>query len=135
MTAFAVSTTLTLPSGRPSASHYFVGNQGNNFFYFDPHTTRPSLPYHEDPTSYSAEDIATCHTRRLRRIEIREMDPSMLIAFLIRDEADYDNWKEGVVSVQGKSIVHVSESEPPPRGQERASAVDEVESFDEDGLL
>lgn len=59
----------------------------------------------------------------------------MLIAFLVRDEADFEHWKRGVVSVQGKSIVHVSESEPLPRGQERAGAVDEVESFDEEGLL
>lgn len=58
----------------------------------------------------------------------------MLIAFLIRDEDEYTQWKEGVVSVQGKAIVHISEVEPPPRGQERADAVDEVESFDEDGL-
>jgi len=63
------------------------------------------------------------------------MDPSMLVAFLIRDEDDFENWRKGVVSVQGKSIVHVSESEPLPRGQERAGAVDEVESFDEDGLM
>lgn len=55
----------------------------------------------------------------------------MLIAFLVRDQADFENWKEGVVSVQGKAIVHVSKSEPPPRGQERAGAIDEVESFDE----
>ena len=58
----------------------------------------------------------------------------MLVAFLIRDEQDLENWKEGVVSVQGKCIVHVSAAEPAPRGQERAGAVDEVESFDEEGL-
>jgi cysteine protease ATG4 len=62
------------------------------------------------------------------------MDPSMLIAFLIRDKNEYEQWKEGVVSVQGKAIVHISEAEPPQRGQERVDAVDEVESFDEDGL-
>ena len=62
------------------------------------------------------------------------MDPSMLIAFLIRNEEEYEEWKKGVVSVQGKAIVHISDAEPPPRGQERAGAVDEVESFDEDGL-
>ena len=59
------------------------------------------------------------------------MDPSMLIAFLVRDEAEFEHWKEGVVSVQGKSIVHISKSQPPPRGVEREGAIDEVESFDE----
>ncbi|KAF1956569.1 autophagy-related protein-like protein 4 [Byssothecium circinans] len=123
-----------IAGGRPSASHYFIGTQGNNFFYLDPHTTRPLLPYHEDASSYTAEEVATCHTRRLRRIDIREMDPSMLLAFLIRDEQDLEDWKDGVISVQGKCIVHVSAAEPAPRGQERAGAVDEVESFDEEGL-
>lgn len=119
-------------SGRPSASHYFVGTQGNNFFYLDPHETRRALPFCEDVEAYELEDIQSCHTRRLRRIEIREMDPSMLISFLIRDEADWRNWKKGVVSVQGKAIVHVAQSEPPPHpGVEREEAIDEVESFDE----
>ncbi|KAF9731438.1 cysteine protease atg4 [Paraphaeosphaeria minitans] len=133
-TSLQMKQSVGIAGGRPSASHYFVGTQGNYFFYLDPHVTRPLLPYHDDPSAYTAEDIANCHTRRLRRIEIREMDPSMLITFLIRDEDEYEQWKEGVVSVQGKSIVHISDAEPPPRGQERAGAVDEVESFDEDGL-
>ncbi|KAF2466825.1 autophagy-related protein-like protein 4 [Lindgomyces ingoldianus] len=134
----AVKASLQMPQsigiagGRPSASHYFVGTQGNMFFYLDPHSTRPLLPYHTDPSAYTAEDVATCHTRRLRRIEIREMDPSMLIAFLVHDENDFEHWKEGMVSVQGKAIVHVSKSEPLSRGQApRESAIDEVESFDE----
>ena len=58
----------------------------------------------------------------------------MLIAFLITSADDYENWKEGVRSVQGKSVVHVQDQEPMPRGQEREDAVDEVESWDEDGL-
>jgi len=58
----------------------------------------------------------------------------MLLAFLITSEADYQSWKDGVQSVQGKSVVHVQDNEPAPRGQERAGAVDEVESLDEDGL-
>ncbi|KAF2730267.1 putative cysteine protease ATG4 [Polyplosphaeria fusca] len=121
-----------IAGGRPSASHYFVGTQGNCFFYLDPHTTRPLLPYHSDASAYSPEEVATCHTRRLRRIEIREMDPSMLIAFLIQDADDFEHWKQGVVSVQGKSIIHVSQREPQPPGTApREGAIDEVESFDE----
>lgn len=56
----------------------------------------------------------------------------MLIAFLIRDESDFENWKESIVSVQGKAIVHIAKAEPSPRaGAERDEAIDEVESFDE----
>ncbi|KAF2011808.1 hypothetical protein BU24DRAFT_329087, partial [Aaosphaeria arxii CBS 175.79] len=129
--ALQMPQSIGIAGGRPSASHYFVGTQSNDFFYLDPHTTRPLLPFRNSPAEYHPDEVSSCHTRRIRRIEIREMDPSMLIAFLVKDEADFDRWKEAVVSVQGKAIVHISKSQPPPRGVERAGAVDEVESFDE----
>lgn len=58
----------------------------------------------------------------------------MLLAFLVTSKQDYEDWKKAVQSVQGKCVVHVQDREPAPRGQERAEAVDEVESWDEDGL-
>jgi cysteine protease ATG4 len=58
----------------------------------------------------------------------------MLLAFLITSEADYQHWKEGVLSAQGKCVVHVQDKQPAPRGQERDGAIDEVESWDEEGL-
>lgn len=155
-----------IAGGRPSASHYFVATQANHFFYLDPHSTRPFLPYRprpasppdplpaltssvtstsssttmvppmdaSGPCSYTLDEVSTCHTRRIRRLQIREMDPSMLLAFLVTSREDYEDWKQGVRSVQGKSVVHVQDHEPMPRGQERASAIDDVESWDEDGL-
>lgn len=74
------------------------------------------------------------HTRRLRRLHIKEMDPSMLIGFLIRDEDDWKNWKRNVMEVQGKPIIHVSDKESSLHGQgtEREGAVDEVETLDDE---
>ncbi|KAF2001100.1 autophagy-related protein-like protein 4 [Amniculicola lignicola CBS 123094] len=129
--ALHLKQSIGIAGGRPSASHYFVGTQGNFFFYLDPHTTQPLLPFPASAQSYGDKDVGSCHTRRLRRIDIREMDPSMLIAFLLHDEQDLEKWKESVVSVQGKAIVHVSKTEPEPRGAPREGAIDEVESFDE----
>jgi len=53
---------------------------------------------------------------------------------LIRDEADWEDWKRRLREVKGKPIVHVYEKEPPVPGQavEREGAVDEVETFDDD---
>ena len=60
------------------------------------------------------------------------MDPSMLIAFLIRDQADWEEWRRGVSSVRGKAVIHIAKSEPIlHQGAEREEAIDEVESFDE----
>jgi cysteine protease ATG4 len=91
------------------------------------------LPYVSDPTDLSPEHLASCHTRRLRRLHMKEMDPSMLLAFLIHDQDDWEEWKTGVEEVQGKSIIHVLPHSPPAGGTPvREEAVEEVESLDED---
>ncbi|KAK7745971.1 Cysteine protease atg4 [Cytospora paraplurivora] len=143
----ALTATLQMPQsvgiagGRPSQSLYFIGAQrsgddyepGSYLFYLDPHFTRPALPFHEDVSQYSPADIDTCHTRRLRKLHVREMDPSMLIGFLIKDDDDWDSWKESVKFVQGKAIIHVANHDP-ARGMpsEREGAIDEVETLSDD---
>lgn len=141
----SLTATLQLPQsvgiagGRPSSSHYFVGaqrsdeDQGSCLFYLDPHHTRPALPFHEDPQLYTPSDVDSCHTRRLRRLHIREMDPSMLIGFLILDEENWHAWKSSVKHVQGKAIITVSDHDP-SRGAAsgRPSAIDEVEILSDD---
>ncbi|GKT39926.1 putative cytochrome b5 [Colletotrichum spaethianum] len=79
-------------------------------------------------------DVNTVHTRRLRRLHVRELDPSMLIGFLIRDEDDWDEWRRNVKHVQGKAVIHVAEHDPVSRGGEgeRESAIDEVETLSDD---
>ncbi|KAF2858735.1 hypothetical protein K470DRAFT_259538 [Piedraia hortae CBS 480.64] len=116
-----------IAGGRPSSSHYFIGHQGDNFLYLDPHYTRAQLPL--DPT---AADIASCHTRRVRKLHITEMDPSMLLGFLIRSTEDFQDWCKALVGVPGTPIIHVHEDEPKyANGRERPEAVDEVETWDE----
>ena len=73
---------------------------------------------------------------------MREMDPSMLVGFLIKDEDDWLDWKRGVKHVQGKAIIHVSDNDPGREGavSERDGAIDEVETIsdeedDEDTVL
>lgn len=102
-------------------------------FYLDPHFTRPALPFHKDVIQYTVAEIGSCHTRRLRRLHVREIDPSMLIGFLIKDEDDWDTWKDNVKYVQGKAIISVADHDP-ARGSplEREEAVDEVETLSDD---
>jgi len=123
-----------IAGGRPSSSHYFVGVQGPYFFYLDPHHTRPALPFLSDVSAYTDSDVDSCHTRRLRRIHVREMDPSMLIGFLIRSEEDWKQWREDVSSAPGKAVIHIADRNPvsPDLGRERDAAIDEVESVDEE---
>ena len=138
----ALKSTLQYPQsigiagGRPSSSHYFIATQASLLFYLDPHETKPYLPY-RDPsssdTSYTAEEIASVHTRRLRAIHLTEMDPSMLIGFLIRNEEDWQDWKKRLSEVKGKGIVHIIDKEPKADNEERnTDAEDAILSFDED---
>jgi len=127
-----MSQSVGIAGGRPSSSLYFVGTQGSNIFYLDPHQTRSALPLHRDPDEYSEEEVETCHTRRLRRLHLREMDPSMLMGFLIRDEADWKSWRQGISCISGKTIIHVADREVLHHrlSTERDGAIDEVETFD-----
>ncbi|KAK4452114.1 putative cysteine protease [Podospora aff. communis PSN243] len=135
----ALIATLQMPQsigiagGRPSSSHYFVGAQGQWLFYLDPHHPRPALPYHLNPQDYTTEELDSCHTRRLRHLHVEDMDPSMLIGFLIKDEDDWDMWKSSVKHVQGKAIINVSLHDPAlGMGSTRAEAIDEVETLSDD---
>ena len=67
----------------------------------------------------------------------------MLLGFLIRDEADWTAWKSAIQSTSpsssAKPIVHIHDTEPSLGGDlgasgssERASAVDEVQSCDDE---
>ncbi|KAI5236875.1 hypothetical protein E4T43_08344 [Aureobasidium subglaciale] len=132
--ALRLSQSVGIAGGRPASSHYFIGTQADHLFYLDPHTTRPLLP-----SSPSEADIATCHTRRLHLIPLEGMDPSMLLGFLIRDEADWIDWKAAIQSpppTGTKSIVHIYDTEPSLRGDatdaDYERAIAEVQSCDED---
>ena len=58
----------------------------------------------------------------------------MLIGFLITNERDWQLWKESVTQTTSKAIIHIAKCQPADSGQltERASAIDEVEAYDED---
>lgn len=129
----ALAATLELPQcvgiagGRPASSHYFIGHQGGqSFFYLDPHSTRSALPL--DP---SPEDIESCHTRRVRRLGIAELDPSMLLGFLVRSQEEFEEWRKAVAAIPGKAIIHIHDNESKyATGPERPGAVDEVEAWE-----
>jgi len=67
------------------------------------------------------------------------MDPSMLLGFLIKDEADWQLWRKGVAAVPGKAIIHVHDKQNLHTSvvEERQGAIDEVETLDteDDELL
>ncbi|KAG0342407.1 Cysteine protease atg4b [Podila humilis] len=75
---------LGIAGGRPGRSLYFVASQGNELFYFDPHFVKPRA---------TPEELNQCpspgyHCNVIRTMEIHELDPSMMLGFLIQSKED-----------------------------------------------
>ncbi|EJP61110.1 peptidase family C54 [Beauveria bassiana ARSEF 2860] len=72
----------------------------------------------------------------LRRLHVQQMDPSMLIGFIIRSEEEWKEWRCGIKYVQGKAIIHVADCDPrlqnKPEGRE--GAIDEVQVLSDDDM-
>ncbi|ORZ26732.1 hypothetical protein BCR41DRAFT_300964, partial [Lobosporangium transversale] len=78
---------LGIAGGRPGRSLYFVASQGNELFYFDPHFVKPRATQ-EELSCYPSIVRLCYHCNVIRSMDILEMDPSMLLGFLIRSADD-----------------------------------------------
>lgn len=54
---------------------------------------------HYYATAYSPTDLGTFHCDRVRKMPVSSLDPSMLLAFLCRDEADWKDLRSRVLEV------------------------------------
>jgi hypothetical protein len=93
-----------IAGGRPSSSHYFYGYQGDYLFYLDPHFPRPCFSA-DSVENISPEAYRSVHTDRIRRLHLKEMDPSMLLGILIKNQQDWDSWK---ASLSDQKVIHIS---------------------------
>lgn len=126
-TLFSAPQTVGIAGGRPCSSYYFVGYQGNQLFYLDPHFTRPAVPYAFPPVSnttttpdsqqgdtlsredqmmwltsaYTSEQLQSFHCDRVRKMPMSGLDPSMLLGFLINDQDDWDDFCARSSTVSG----------------------------------
>lgn len=123
-----------IAGGRPSSAHFFYARQANSLFYLDPHLPQEMLPYHQNLSNYKDEDIASAHTRRLYRMQVTDLDPSMLIAFLVTDLDDWSDFKASLIdSAQKLQLAMIAEH----GFQSSASGCDDFETevlSDEEGL-
>ncbi|KAJ2691668.1 hypothetical protein GGH99_002245 [Coemansia sp. RSA 1285] len=114
-TLFQIPQSVGLVGGKPSRSFYFIGRQGDNLFYLDPHVTRQHVPLsrsgngenggveHCDLASDSGSDTSDFelfelpeteeyHTTHICSMPIHRLDPSMLLGFLFNTEAEWDTF-------------------------------------------
>ncbi len=123
-----------IAGGRPSSSHYFFGYQGDNLFYMDPHTPQSALsPKHSDNANYRAEYISSVHTKRIRKLGLREMDPSMLIGLLVTSLAEYQKLKSIISGFKdAERFLNIYEHRPVAAASHDSAG---SELFDEDDFI
>ena len=143
---------LTLPQtagiagGRPSSSYYFVGYQDSSLLYLDPHHVRPAVQFRYPPanleggdledwlcTAYPDTQLSTFHCDRVRKMPIKSLDPSMLLGYLVSDEACLEDLVERIRALP-KPLFSIAEL--PPRWARGGADAEEdldlaMESFSE----
>ncbi|CAO3618482.1 unnamed protein product [Mucor fragilis] len=86
---FELPSFVGIAGGRPNSSLYFIGLQGDDLIYLDPHFSRPALET-KSLSEYTREDFSTYHCTIPRRIPIANLDPSMMLGFYCRTQRELD---------------------------------------------
>ena len=84
--------------GKRAHSVYFVGAQGSTMHLLDPHTVHPTAKVSSGFPS--ATHLRTMHCSTPLVIEMANIDPSLAIGFMCRDQEDYADFCERVNTVR-----------------------------------
>lgn len=114
--------TLKLPQcvgmigGRPAHSLYFIGSQGHNLLYLDPHTVQPAATEQEcDDEFFPYQDtVESYHCQSPRVISAKAIDPSLAVGFYVRSAEDLADLvgRLGQFHTLGLPFVSVEETRP-----------------------
>ncbi|GAA5810395.1 hypothetical protein MFLAVUS_003816 [Mucor flavus] len=110
---FEIPTFVGIAGGRPNSSLYFIGLQGDDMIYLDPHFSRCALET-KALSQYSKDEFNTYHCTEPRRINIASLDPSMLLGFYCRTLTDFNLLCNQLdqISQKHSAIVTVQQSAP-----------------------
>jgi cysteine protease ATG4 len=95
---FELPSFVGIAGGRPNSSLYFIGLQGDDLIYLDPHFSRPALET-KSLSEYTREDFSTYHCTIPRRIPISNLDPSMMLGFYCRTRKELDLFCDQIKTV------------------------------------
>mmetsp|Transcript_44977 Transcript_44977/g.89040 ORF Transcript_44977/g.89040 Transcript_44977/m.89040 type:complete len:731 (+) Transcript_44977:119-2311(+) len=101
---FELSTSLGAMGGRPRMAHFFVGRQGRELLYVDPHVVQPA--------AISSEDQTFHNTPTVQSIPVEHIDSSISFAFYCRSEADLTELLEGLRGIDASEDNAPIHSEP-----------------------
>jgi cysteine protease ATG4 len=89
-TCFEIPSFVGIAGGRPNSSLYFIGLQGDELIYLDPHFSRPALET-KSLADYTKRDFSSYHCTIPRKINIANIDPSMLLGFYCRTLSEFNS--------------------------------------------
>lgn len=95
---FELPSFVGIAGGRPNSSLYFIGLEGNELIYLDPHFSRCALET-KSLRNYTKDDFNTYHCQTPRRIHISNLDPSMVLGFYCQTKQDFDLFCEQIQAV------------------------------------
>eukprot|EP00250_Pteridium_aquilinum_P006376 c16316_g2_i1 orf=1045-1908(+) len=94
---FTFPQSLGIIGGKPGASTYLVGVQGDQVFYLDPHQVQQvCLVSPDNPKA----DTSTYHCSNVRRMALSAIDPSLALGFYCRDQEDFEDFCERAVKLE-----------------------------------
>ncbi|KAK4519089.1 uncharacterized protein ATC70_009320 [Mucor velutinosus] len=110
---FELPSFVGIAGGRPNSSLYFIGLQGDDLIYLDPHFSRPALET-KSLSEYTREDFSTYHCTIPRRIPIANLDPSMMLGFYCRTQRELDLFCDQIKTISQKhtAIFSIQQSTP-----------------------
>lgn len=140
---FNICSSLGAMGGRPRMAHFFVGRDGRDLLYVDPHvvqaaavpTDRHNMGECDAKGIIGAESFRNAQT--VSAIPIEQIDSSISLAFYCRNEEDLVDLIEGVRQVEeaeANSLIHTEWTRPPALRRSRLYESQQNPWCDLDGL-
>jgi len=95
--------------GKPTKSFYFVGYQNNDFIYLDPHNNQNLIDHKNFFPKLN--DLLSYHDKDINLIDSKTIDPSLTIGFFIKNEQDFDKFKNSLSQIfKNNHIFNINQS-------------------------
>lgn len=99
--------------GRPNSAFYFIGIDGDDLIYLDPHVPRDAV--HLSPgESIPLDKLMTYHCDTIKKAPLSNLDPSLLLGFYFHSFQDFQQFRDGsaLIAKEYDAIYSIHENEP-----------------------